>query len=192
MEMFTVNPRSWRLARIFGRNPLLRRADRVEALVVLVAVVVALSAVPVCAVVGAVTYGARDRAYAQEALERHRVTATVTDARAEDLGATLVQVKWRVDGAEHTGTVVPADPAKLGDRIDIWVDKGGNPVGRPTPSWLAVGEGLAMAVVTMLCVAALLGLLVAMVRSRLDRARYAGWERELGRLAEDGGRKHRQ
>ncbi|WP_374022549.1 hypothetical protein [Mycobacterium sp. HNNTM2301] len=37
MDTFTFNPRRWRLARVFDRNPLLRRSDRIEALVVLVA-----------------------------------------------------------------------------------------------------------------------------------------------------------
>ncbi len=61
METFTLDPRCWRIARIFGRNPLLPRADRIETLVVLVALVVSLLAIPIAGVVGGVTYGARDR-----------------------------------------------------------------------------------------------------------------------------------
>ena len=49
-----IDPRCWRIGRIFGRNPLLRRADRIEALVMLVALVASLIAIPVAGVVGAV------------------------------------------------------------------------------------------------------------------------------------------
>lgn len=31
MDTFTLDPRCWRIGRIFGRNPLIRRADRIEA-----------------------------------------------------------------------------------------------------------------------------------------------------------------
>lgn len=57
METFTLDPRCWRITRVFGRNPLLRRTDRVEALIMVVALAVSLIAVPVAGVVGAVTYG---------------------------------------------------------------------------------------------------------------------------------------
>lgn len=191
MEMFTVDPRRWRIARIFGRNPLLRRADRIEALVMLVALVASLCAIPVAGVVGAATYGARGRLYTQEAHERHHVTATVTDARAEDLGATLVQAKWPVTAGERTGTLQLGDQVKAGQSVEIWVDKDGNPVTSPTPAWLAVGEAVGMAAVTLLAVIVGLAALVAAVRSRLDRARDAAWERDIRCLVDDGW-KHRQ
>ena len=46
METFTLDPRCWRVARIFARNPLVRRADRIEAAVMLVAIVASLVAIP--------------------------------------------------------------------------------------------------------------------------------------------------
>ena len=105
METFTVGPAPWRIARVFGRNPLLRRTDRIEALVVLVALVASLIAVPLAGVVGAVTYGARDRVYTQEAHERHRVMATVAEIRVEDSGVTVVQARWPMASGERTGTL---------------------------------------------------------------------------------------
>jgi hypothetical protein len=51
METFTFDPRGWRIACIFGRNPLLRRADRIEAVVMLVALVASIVAIPVVGVV---------------------------------------------------------------------------------------------------------------------------------------------
>lgn len=192
METFTLDPRCWRLARIFCRNPLVRRADRIEAFVVLVAMFASLVAIPVAAVVGASTYSARDRLYAREALERHRVAATVVDASAEDLEATAVEAKWPVSAGERTGTLPFAGPAKPGDRVDVWVDNDGNPVVRPTPAWLAVGDGIGMATVTLLSAVVVMATAVTAVRSRLDRARYARWDREIERLVQDGGRQNRQ
>ena len=184
METFTLDPRCWRIVRIFGRNPLLRRADRIEALVMLVALVASLVAIPVAGVVGGVTYGARDRLYTQEAHERHRVMATVTDARVEDLGITVVQAKWPVAAGQRTGALQLSDQVKAGESVEIWVDKDGNPVVPPTPAWLAVGEAVGMAAVTLLAVGVGMAAVVAAVRSRLDRARDAAWEREIRCLAD--------
>lgn len=54
METFMLDPRCWRVARVFGRNPLLRRADRTEAVVVLIALAVSLVAIPIAGVAGGV------------------------------------------------------------------------------------------------------------------------------------------
>jgi hypothetical protein len=188
MEMFTLDPRCWRIGRIFGRNPLLRRADRIEALVTLVALVVSLVAVPVTGVAGAMTYGARERLYAQEARERHAVVATVADSGIDGSGRTYVRARWPVAAGERTGSLDLNTGAKVGERIGVWVDNDGNPVAPPTPTWHAVGDAVATAEATSLIVGVAMTFLVAGVRSRLDRARDARWEREIRCLQEDGGR----
>jgi hypothetical protein len=192
METFTLDPRCWRIARIFGRNPLLRRADRIEALVMLVALVVALVAIPVVGVVGAVAYGTRDRLYTQEAQERHRVMATVADARFGDSGRTVVQARWPTAAGEGTGTLELAAPITVGESTEIWVDQDGKPAFPPTPTWHAVGDAVGAALVVLLVVGVGMASLVAAVRSRLNRARDAQWEREIRCLVDDGGRTNRQ
>ena len=192
METFTLDPRCWRIGRIFGRNPLLRRADRIEALVMLVALVVSLLAIPVAGVAGAVVYDTLDRLYAQEARERHVVTATVTETGIGGWGTTIVQARWPVAAGERTGPLELTKVAKVGDRTEIWVDKEGNPVARPTPTWQAMGDALATAMAALLLVGTGMTSLVVGVRSRLDRARDAQWERELRCLEEDGGRTNRR
>ncbi len=184
MQTFTLDPRCWRTARAFSRNPLVRRADRIEALVMLVALVASLIAVPVAGVVGAVTYGARDRVYTQEAHDRHRVMATVADIWVEDLGVTVVQARWPMASGERTGPLQFSGQVKSGESVDIWVDKDGNPVVPPTPTWLALGEAVGMAGVALLAVGVGMAALVAAVRSRLDRARDAAWERDIRCLAD--------
>jgi hypothetical protein len=194
METFTLDPRCWGIARIFGRNPLLRRADRIEALVMLVALIVSLLAIPVSGVAAAITYGARDRLYAQEARGRHAVIATVSDTGIGGSGTTavsgtyVVQARWPVAAGERTGSLELTTAAKVGDRTEIWVDKDGNPVAPPTPTWQAVGDAVATAEATLLLVGIGMTSLVAGVRSRLDRARDAQWGREIRCLQEDGGR----
>ena len=143
-----------------------------------------LIAVPIAGVVGAMTYGARDRVYAHEAHERHRVVATVAEARAEDLGVTVVQAKWPGPNGERGGTLELTEHATAGGTVEIWVDGDGNPVVAPTPTWLAAGEAVGVAVVMALGVTMAMAALVAVVRSRLDRARDALWERDIEFLAE--------
>jgi hypothetical protein len=200
METFTWEPRRWLIARVVGRNPLLRPADRIEALVVLVAIVAALVAVPVAGVVGAATYGARDRSYAQEARERHPVRAQVTDAHPGELGTTVAQVRWVATGGEQrsgtlrlAGPVGPggADDIGAGGADDIWVDKAGNLTAPPTPPWHAVGAAAGTMVLTLLTASGVLALLLTAVVYRLDRIREARWERELRVLVDDGGRTNR-
>jgi hypothetical protein len=140
-----LDPRCWRIGRIFGRNPWLRCTDRIEALVMLVALVVSLVAIPVTAVVGAVVYGARDSQYAQEAHERHTIMATVTDGGIDGSAATVVQARWPVAAGERTGALERTTAAKVGDRIKIWVDKDGNPVAPPTPTWHVAGDAVGTA-----------------------------------------------
>ena len=55
---FTLDPRCWWIVRSFGRNSLIRVTDRVESLVVMFAVIVALVAAPVAGAVGTGVYGA--------------------------------------------------------------------------------------------------------------------------------------
>lgn len=184
MEAFTLDPRCWRVARVFGRNPLLRRSDRIEAAVVLIAFAVSLLAVPVAGVIGATTYGARDRVYAREAHERHRVTARLDQVSAEDLGVTVAQAKWPGPNGQRGGTLELSGRAQAGGTVDIWVDGDGNPSVPPPPTWLAAGEAVGVAVVAALGVATAMAALVAVVRSRLDRARDARWERDIELLAE--------
>jgi len=187
METFTLDPRCWWTARILGRNPLIRRTDRIEALVMLIVFVVSLLAVPVAGVAGALTYHARDRLYAQEALERHRVTAVVTEAVTEDWGMTVVQANWPVGKGERVGTLELTDPAKAGDHVEVWLDRQGNQSLPPTARWSAVAEAFCTTILVLLAAAVTLVALAVAIRSRLDRARDAAWEHDIECLAIYGG-----
>lgn len=182
MEIFARD--HWRIDRMFGRNPLLRRADRIEALVMLAVLIAALVAIPVAGLVGVVTYGVRDRAYTQEAQQRHRVMATVGDIWVEDLGVAIVQAKWPAADGERSGPLQLTDHVTTGDNVEIWVDKDGNPVAAPSPSWLAAAEASGIAGVALLAGWAGMVAVVAIVRSRIDRARDTAWDRDIRCLAD--------
>jgi hypothetical protein len=191
MDTYTLDPRCWRIGRIFGRNPLLRRSDRIEAFITVVTFVVSLVAIPVTGLAGVIVYGARDRQYIQQAADRHAVTATVTDTAADSSGATVL-ARWPVAAGERVGPVHPATAAKVGDRIQIWLDKAGAPVASPTPTRYALGDAVAAAMATLLLVMVAMTFFVTLVLSRLGRERDAQWELALRCLQDGEGRKNQR
>ena len=116
LETFTVRLPRWPIFGLFRRNPLLRASDRFEALVMALAVMVSLLAVPVAAAVGTAVHDSRRDVYAQQHHTRHLVTATITDdTAAQNISRTntaTMAARWSAAGAEHTGAVDGA----IGDR----------------------------------------------------------------------------
>lgn len=139
-------------------NPLVRTSDRVEALVVVLAVVIT------------------------------RVTATVTSLKVayhESLGPTItVLARWFDAGTEHTGAVSAPPGVKSGDSIDIWVGQDGSHVGPPHKT--AYDEAVAVASAFWLSVAVAAGVLVAGTLAARNRARFARWQDDFDNRTGDG------
>ncbi len=179
----------WRFAHLIGRHPLVRASDRVQALVLVLAVVMTLVAVPVAFAVGTAVYEARSRQYGEHARMSHVVTGTVTSYKVayhESLGPTIaVLARWSAAGTEHSGPVPAPAGVKLGDTIDIWVKDDGTHAGPPptTADEEAVAAGLAM----WLGVAAAAAAAVAGTRAACDRARRARWQRDITGLVRAAG-----
>jgi hypothetical protein len=188
MDTFTVRLPRWRSMRLFGRNPLIRAGDRVEALVVVFAVVVVLLAAPIAAAVGTAVYDSRSHLYAQQAQNSHVVTAVVTDHKVthrKALGQTVtVLARWFAAGTEHTGSVSAPPGVKTGDSIDIWVVEDGSHVGPPPKT--AYDEAVAFASLTWLGAAIAAQALIAGTRTFLNRARHARWQKDFDNLVVDG------
>jgi hypothetical protein len=186
MESFTVPLPRRLFVRLFGRNPLIRTMDRVEALVLVLVVAVSLIAVPVSAAVGTAVHDSRSRAYAEEVQTRRPVTATVTGdshpRRNLESPTVTVPAQWFAAGAERTGDVTAPLTVKLGDDIEIWVDDAGLPVARPINT--ARNDALAFAVATWWAVSLLAVALFGHVRITLDRLRYDRWQQSFDRLVE--------
>ncbi|MGH3523127.1 MAG: Rv1733c family protein [Mycobacterium sp.] len=188
MDTFSVRLPRWRFVRLFGRNPLVRASDRVEALVLVLAVVVSLLAAPIAAAVGTAVHDSRRHVYAEQAQTRHMVTATVMEdgvARTPPSKTVTVRARWFAAGAEHTGAVQTRQTVKPGDSIDVWVDRDGSQVGPPMRS--AVHEAVTAALAIWLGVAIAAAALVAASRAVLNRVRHARWQHDFDKLVGDRG-----
>jgi hypothetical protein len=79
MEHFTIGLGNHWWVQAFGRSPLVRRSDRIEAIVLVLAVILIVVAIPIAGAIGTFVLDERTRAYAEEAHSRHQVLATATD-----------------------------------------------------------------------------------------------------------------
>lgn len=196
MQTFTIGlGRGW-WVRLLGRNPLVRSSDRIEVMVLSLAVLLTVVAVPVAGAIGTFVYDAHARVYAEEAQIRHQVTATAI----ED-GTVVMQPKslsftaratWSAAGRDHSDIVTWQDQAKAGDQQSIWVNADGAKVGPPSSSSDAAADAVAIAINVWLGVAAASAGLVYVVRRGLDHRRYAQWDRELNASRENDGRTNHQ
>ncbi len=186
MEPFTVPLPRRLFGRLFGRNPLIRTTDRVEALILVLAVAASLIAVPIGAAVGTAVHDSRSRLYAEQVQTRRPVTATVIGEshprRSLESPTVTVPARWFAAGAERTGDVTAPLRVKVGDDIEIWVDDEGLPVARPLNT--ARSEALTFAVATWWAMSLLAVALFARARITLDRVRYDRWQQSFDRLVE--------
>lgn len=182
MESFAVNPPRW-LSTLFGRNPLIRTSDRLEALALVLVLTLSLLAAPVAGAVGTAVYDSRSRHHAEQARNRTAVTATVIDLPARS-DPTRVKARWFAAGAEHTGLVQARSTPRTGESFEIQVNRDGSYAGPPPMS--AAREAVLVALAVWLNATAAAALVYAGVRSVLNRARLAGWRPELAHAGGNG------
>jgi hypothetical protein len=191
MDTFRLQLPRWPvLLRLLGRDPLVRTADRVEALVLTLAVVVCLLAIPISAAIGTVAYDSLHHRYAEQANTRHTVTATVTDVPASEpfsrTGMTTVQARWFSADTEHTGSVEAQSATEVGAPVEIWVDDSGEQATAPVPTNRSAVEAVMSALAVWISVAAIAATLCAVTQALCDRTRYGTWDRELDSLTPNG------
>jgi hypothetical protein len=197
MQSVEYVPRWWVL-RACRRNPLVRGTDRLELLIIALGILVALVAAACAGALGTAVHDARSRVYIAAAQTRHTVTARATDdstivLRVHDNMATSVNARWQVNGIEHTCSLNWDHAVKTGDPLTIWVDRGGNRVDAPAPTWQAGADAVGLAYVAWQTVVLAVAGLVCWGRSRLDRRRNSSWERDIRCLIDnDGGRTNRK
>ncbi|OBF29565.1 hypothetical protein A5724_25015 [Mycobacterium sp. ACS1612] len=196
MDTFTIGTLSpWWLRALVRSNPLVRRSDRIEALVLVLAVLLAVVAIPVAGAVGTSIHEERSRLYAEQAQTRHQVIAkavgegqVVPNHRSVAFAA---EGTWTWAGIAHQGVVPWSDKAKIGDRQSIWIDDHGDYVGPPTSPSRATGEAVAVAFLILLGVAEFAAASVHLIRRRLDDRRSAQWDRDIRAFQDnDGPRRH--
>ncbi|MEU6610877.1 hypothetical protein ABZ922_38590 [Streptomyces shenzhenensis] len=180
-------PRVW-LWR-WRRNPLKRRADTVEAWVLLGA---CLGTVLAGVAAGLAAAGTVGHALARERAERRpavaRVTGQVPGPRAAASGTPAgdrgwATVRWTApDGSAHTGQAWVAAGAPAGTPVTVWTDPQGRLVTRPaSPAQARLGAGLVGGLVGVAAggVPCLMGLAL---HGRLERYRMRQWDAEWARL----------
>ena len=89
MLTLTVDPRRWFQVHTFSRNPLVRGSDRLEALIIVLAILVSLLAVPVAGAVGTAVYDARRQQYLTEVTQR--AADPITNSQAKVIGVSGVR-----------------------------------------------------------------------------------------------------
>ncbi|WP_410605909.1 hypothetical protein [Amycolatopsis sp. lyj-90] len=178
-----------------GRNPLARIWDRIEAVILVGGVAVALLGVPLAAAAGSEAYAAMMERSALETAARHSTTAfLLEDAPSARVGVdgtpsadtASVKARWTLPDGTYREELVTADlGASAGDGVTVWLDDAEAVVDPPvtpmdaTSTGVGVGVGVWLIAVTLLAA----GYLVA--RHLLDRARRAAWDREWERFGQD-------
>jgi hypothetical protein len=171
----------------WGRNPMRRTSDRVEAWSALVLVMAMLVGAPWAASRAAHSVYRDDvRTTAWETQHRVQVDAVLLqDARqdpaddgSEHPRSVPAIARWSGrDAAVHTGTVYVDEGSRAGHTIRIWIDDHGflaGPPGRRSPS----SDAAMAAVLTMAGIAAGLAGIRRVIRWQLDRRRMRAWQLE--------------
>ncbi|WP_206428467.1 Rv1733c family protein [Mycolicibacterium stellerae] len=169
-----------------GRNPLVRRSDRIEAWSFVVAALILAVATPIICAFGTSLQDSRSRTYAEEAMHRHMATATAIEEGQLMIGPSHIwytaKAQWGAANGRHVGVVRWPDSVKVGDQQRIWVDDDGRLAQPPKPPSRAAVDALAIAIGVWFGVLdALAGTWYA-IRRRLDTRRLAQWDVEVSGL----------
>jgi hypothetical protein len=173
-------------ARGCARNPLRRRIDDIETVVVTGLVVLFLVVAPLlCVFTGRLADAAGLREQRAEQVWS-QVPARLEQGAAQGLagqdaawGAAWVQARWRApDHEEKSGVIAVGLTAKKGQLVAIWVTQSGQ-VTHPPLSHGEVLDGIANAVMaTAAGVAAFFAIVAAVIRTAINRRRMAEWTRD--------------
>ncbi|OBI40254.1 hypothetical protein A5707_10050 [Mycobacterium kyorinense] len=191
MENFVLRPTAWPPLRMFSRNPVVRRSDRIEAIAIVLAVLVLLVGAACAGALGTVVHDARTQQYADQAHTRHAVVAIAI----EDADTTIapreipytVSARWHLNDTDHAAEITWDSFVKAGDPLAIWVDDDGNRTTAPSPISRAATDAMVIAIVTWLSLALAAASALDTVRTRINYTRDAQWERDIWYLVEDDG-----
>ncbi|MFF5536782.1 hypothetical protein ACFY71_30705 [Streptomyces cinerochromogenes] len=178
------------------RNPLKRRADVLEAWVVLGACLLTVLAGVLAglAAAGSVEHGlARERATWRPAVARV-VDQVPGSSPAHGSGTSAgervwAEVRWTVpDGSTHTGQVRVEPGSRPGTPVTVWTDPQGHLVSRPTTASEAAFRATLIGLLVGVSAGAVPFVAGLAVRGRLERHRLAAWDTEWSRLGPQWGR----
>lgn len=179
------------------RNPLRRRADMVEAWVVLGAWLLTVVA---GVLAGLVTARSVEHGLARERVEWRPVVARVVGkapgTSASDTGTETgagervwAEVRWTVaDGSSHTGQARVAPGSAAGASVTVWTDRQGHLVTRPVSISQARFRSGLIGVLAGVSAAAVPFIAGRALRARLEERRLDRWDAEWARLGPQWGR----
>jgi len=171
--------------RRLDRNPLRRRSDRAETVVLGALLTVFMVAAPFAAhAAGSWGYASAARTAQAQRASLHQVTATLLRSKSVLTGygsasAVVVDARWRApDGRVRTGELYVTADVAAGRTARMWVDPAGRLTGPPLTRDQLTGRATLAAIAAIGCLAAVLITLAWLTRRFLDRRRLAGWDAE--------------
>ncbi len=178
-----------RLAALAGRlrpdrNPLRRRVDRIEAVLLALIIAAFAAGAPLAALAGggwaAAVTGSVQRAEAGWQPVSARVLQTAAAAPRGLYQAApdrLTEATWLApDGRRQVGRIGVPGGVRSGQSVTIWVNRAGRVVGYPVQHADVVIRSLLAGAAAVLLLAAALGIIALLVRRLLDRRRLAAWD----------------
>lgn len=176
-----------RLARLAGGdNPLRRRVDRAEAIVVLVLISAVLTIGPVLGLYASRHAGAAVAREMHAERTWHQVPAVLTQNAANGVvtfdgpgGSSWVTARWQQPaGSPHSGDIAVPLGARAGQRVLVWVTAQGS-LTRPPLTRGDIAAQEVASVMTMTVAAVLAALLIGLGTHLLaNRRRMKGWTRD--------------
>ena len=181
--------RRGRCARWLGldHNPLRRPADRIEAWLRLLAVTLALTALPVAAIgIGVIANQAMARQAQAQQHSDHLVSAVLTQPAPKDDVDPYVpdpqvwaRARWTApDGTARSGQILAPAGTPAGRTVRAWVNSAGMTVDPPVGHQDVMTVSIMIGVSSGLMLILLLMGLQALARRALDRQRLAAWDTE--------------
>ncbi|MEV8592285.1 hypothetical protein [Streptomyces sp. NPDC052012] len=177
------------------RNPLKRRADRIESWFLLASWTLVLL---IAASAGAAVSHSVERELARERAEWRRVEAHLTerapgtargdgrDSRADHVWATA---RWTAaDGSVHTGQIRVQAGSVAGTPVTVWTDRRGRQVTRPATVSEARFRAVLVGAVAALGASVVPFAAARALRTRLEDRRLEEWDAEWARLGPQWGR----
>lgn len=192
----TMNPIRWWAKCAFGRDPLLRAADRLQAWGLVVAFVAVVAAVVPAVALGHLGYAERTQTIAAEASARHPVQAialsdSTSDPTQVESTSTatpfVAHVRWTSRDIPRDDFTKVEQPVRAGQPVQIWLDDTGKVTSPPQTDVDARVDAMGTAALVWLGFVAVVGIALAMLVTALRRARNRKWDHGLQALVDDGG-----
>lgn len=183
----------------WGRNPVLRSSDRLQATLRILAAIVIVAAVPVCCAIGTALY-TRELAQVQA---RNATETAVTATLSADPVATVTSgatagsvvttdkawhapVVWTFRGQQGAATVPVPSSARHGSRIQLWLGSDSRPSTGPLPTSVAAFRSIGSAVTLLAGVVSAVVFSLWSTGRLLDWRRGAWWEAEWRLIDHNG------